>query len=68
MFQGKKWVLQNFAFEEEVTGLRKIPENISNKEIALSFWILGRGNRFEENPSKCFEKNGCFRTLDLRMR
>ena len=51
-----------------MTGLRKIPQNVLRKIVALVLWIRGRGDRIEENSSKCFEKNGCFSSLDLRKR
>ena len=52
----------------EATGLRKIPQNVLRKMVTLVLWILGRGDRIEENSSKCFEENGSFSTLDLRKR
>ena len=50
-----------------MTGLRKIPQDVLRKMVALVLWIQGRDD-IEENSSKYFDKNGSFRTLDLRKR
>ena len=55
-----------------MTGLRKIPQNVLRKIVALVLWIQGRGDRIEENSSKCmlkyFKEKGSFSTLDARKR
>ena len=50
-----------------MTGLRKIPQNVLRKIVASTL-DLRNGDRIEENSSKCFDKNGSFRTLVLRKR
>ena len=50
-----------------MTGLRKFPRIVLRKMVALALWIRGKDD-IEENSTKYFEKNGSFRTLDLRKR